>query len=301
MAKIDLNKSEDLKKFKEKINAILEERISIAETDETISSISSLPFGTIKNIFEGISDKLFESKKGKKLISKYIKAIKENKNVSKIYSIYEVIEKPKYVKDSSLFVKESINFGKNVDEKNLNEGILNVAKIVKDCIKEAKISNEELIKIINEKKNINESINYLLTTNINQTNLPKYTNVICDVRDYVNENMTEREIGEGISIADFMNQINESLNGLSYEEMSVVRDMTLCNLSNSGYQNLFEEYKGKCLESLENILSNDVTTDDRARLFHMKEQLEEKTYSEETIKEDLINFSNLNKLLENEK
>ena len=79
MAKFDFNDKEDVKKLKEELNKIFESKIEKLELESALNELSSQPFGAIKNVFEGITDKLYESAAGKKIIAKYVKSIREGK------------------------------------------------------------------------------------------------------------------------------------------------------------------------------------------------------------------------------
>ena len=76
-------KKDKLIKVKENFNQIMNEEISRIENTEMISSIKDMPFYKLKNIFESITGRLYETEKGKKNIGKYIRIIKESKIYTK--------------------------------------------------------------------------------------------------------------------------------------------------------------------------------------------------------------------------
>ena len=73
---------------------ILNYKINIASSIECAESVDNLTFGEIKCLFESICDRLYETKNGKKLIARYVKALREDKNASLMYSIYEAFRNP---------------------------------------------------------------------------------------------------------------------------------------------------------------------------------------------------------------
>ena len=89
MKNIDLNTVKDLTTIKENILKIFDKRINEAKINDFVNSIDNLSFIYCKQLFEGISDKLFDSTRGKKLIGKYARLIKENKDLKNLYFLSE--------------------------------------------------------------------------------------------------------------------------------------------------------------------------------------------------------------------
>lgn len=293
--KLNLNKSKDLERLQEEMNNIFEQRIREAVINESIQGVSALPLGTIKNIFESISDRLYSTAEGKKLIGKYIKCLKENKNLRTLYSICDSINKPSYVADVNLFLNEAINYGSNIDIKKLAEEKSKFSSIVVDCIKESKMTNEELTEAINANKDINESIDYLLTNKKSIKTLSERANKTAVLSNYINENMPEKSVvEEGKSVKELLNALNETFDAsLESWEMKVAKDIALANLSNRSKKELFEGYKAECIKTLDTLMESK-NVEDKSRFSTMKSQLENKEFSEETLSEDLLNLAKLN-------
>ena len=74
MKTINLDKSSDLLKFKEALNVVLENRIKNAELNEAVNNFENLSLGDLNTIFESVSDKLFDTNRGKKIIVNYVVA-----------------------------------------------------------------------------------------------------------------------------------------------------------------------------------------------------------------------------------
>lgn len=295
MNKINFNDSNTLKRFKESFESVLNEKIENALISETVKSIEKMPFGTIKNIFEGITDRLSESRKGKNLIGKYVRTIKENNDLRTLYSVYDIIEKPSYLENSNIFLSEAVAIAKDINKKNVEEAKKSVVNIVKECITLSNITNDELNSLINKNKELNESINYLISTNKNASNIFDYVNKMEYVNGYINENAPKegKEVVEK-SVKELIGDLNESLIGLSESEARAMRDLILVDLSKCDKKQLFEQYKENCINSMNNIIESTDNVEEKSRLSTMREKLMGKEYSEETLKEDIINLSKLN-------
>lgn len=297
MKSINLQNSNDLKMLQNEMNSIFEKRISTAELNESVKAIETLSFGDLKNIFESISDKLFETKKGKSLIKKYVKAIKENKALSTYYVICESIQHPKNIKDSFMFLSESLSLA-NIDKKSLKEGVESVADIIKLAVFESNISKECLEQTINNCRSLNESIDYVLTNKESLKNIREFTDKKHTLSQYIQEHNVIKENTESQNAKTLFNDLNESLfnNGLESWENRALMDIAICNLSNGSKKDLFEQYKNNCLTSIDKIMEN-ADLEDVSRFSTMREQLLQKEYFEENLNEDILKLSKLNHTL----
>ena len=152
MKKIDLDSSKELQRFRNELNNVIDHRIAEAKTKESINAIDSLPFGTVKSIFESVSDKLYDTKEGKKIIAKYIKTLSENEGLLSLYSLHQTLLKENYAESPSRFLEEAISFFSPMikKEKNIVAEKKEFCNVVKSAIKESKISSEEIEKMLSE-------------------------------------------------------------------------------------------------------------------------------------------------------
>ena len=61
----------DFERLRETFNKVIDKNIEQDKINEAVNSIDGMSFGELKNLFEGIADKLFETENGKKIIGKY--------------------------------------------------------------------------------------------------------------------------------------------------------------------------------------------------------------------------------------
>lgn len=299
MKKIDLTKSKDLLKLRESINSILENKINTATSIECANSIDSLSFSDIKCLFEGICDRLYETKNGKKLISRYVKALRENKVASTIYTIYEAFKNPIYTSSPNEYVSEALKISECINSKNAKECTKKIASIVKECLLECGISEKEFNDILNENKAFNKSFDVLLEGR-SLKNLGKYVDSIQSMKSYISEHMKEDTvIDENINIKELVKQLSESTSSSNYWEDKITKDVILNILGNGKKEELFEAYKKSCLSKIDTILNEGENIEEKSQLSSMKLQLEKKEFNENTLTEDLLKLAELENTLEN--
>lgn len=307
MSKLDLNTKDGLKRLMNEMNSILEKRIKTAELNESIDNVDNISFLECKQIFESISDKLYETKEGQKIIANYIRTIKNNAPLRALYTLSENIKtlnngEKKFISNPSMFVTESINMVRELDQKKLQEGINRLRSEIKKAIKEAKITSTDVDNSVLENKQLNESLNYVFMNKKNVANLLEYTNKMNDVVSFVCENSTNEFKGDPIleenkKLSDLKNLFS---NDLELWENKVISKLTLYNLSGNDKKPLFEEYKDSCLKLIDEALEDsDITLETKSHLSTMKKQLSDKTFLTESATEDILKLANLENTLKN--
>lgn len=307
MSKLNLNTKDGLKRLMNEMNSILEKRIKTAELNESIDNVDNISFLECKQIFESISDKLYETKEGQKIIANYIRTIKSNAPLRALYTLSENIKtlnkgEKKFISNPSMFVTESINMVRELDQKKLQEGIDRLRSEIKKAIKEAKITSTDVDNAVLENKQLNESLNYVFMNKKNVANLLEYTNKMNDVVSFVCENSTNEFKGDPIleenkKLSDLKNIFS---NDLELWENKVISKLTLYNLSGNDKKPLFEEYKDSCLKLIDEALEDsDITLETKSHLSTMKKQLSDKTFLTESATEDILKLANLENTLKN--
>ena len=307
MSKLNLNTKDGLKRLMNEMNSILEKRIKTAELNESIDNVDNISFLECKQIFESISDKLYETKEGQKIIANYIRTIKSNAPLKALYTISENIKtlsngEKKFISNPSMFVTESINMVRELDQKKLQEGIDRLRSEIKKAIKEAKMTSTDVDNAVLENKTLNESLNYVFMNKKNVANLLEYTNKMNDVVSFVCENSTNEFKGDTIleenkKLSDLKNIFS---NDLELWENKVISKLTLYNLSGNDKKPLFEEYKDSCLKLIDEALEDsDITLETKSHLSTMKKQLSDKTFLTESATEDILKLANLENTLKN--
>ena len=296
MKNINLNNSNDLLKFKNEINTVLEKHIKKAELSESVKNFKNLTLGDLNKIFESVSDKLFDSIRGKKIIARYVNALKENKELGKAFAIYHVISSPEYVSDVNMFLSETVSLAGNINKKRVCEGKAALSSIVKDAVMECGLSAEDINKTISESADINAAIEYLINNKRTASNIYEYVNSLSLLKEHVIANAKEPLTeSNDKNVKSLMGELLKTLNesGLEQWERDAVLEIVSARLSNGSPEQVFESRKKSCVDKIDELLNEQKDISEKSRLSSMKQQLESKHYCEDTISEDIINLSKL--------
>jgi hypothetical protein len=284
--------------LKESFNKAFDSQIREHKLQEKITELNNLGFGDVKSLFEGISDKLFDNHKD--CVAKYIKTIKENNDLKTLYVLYENAIKPSHVNDVNLLVSSMVAISESINSKSLKEGMKKLHSVLTESIIKAGVSAEDIDAILNENKEINESLTYILTNKKTAKNLFEHTNMVHSVVNYINENMGDDKINDKVNDkindktnSDLINDLNEAISCDTPWETEAIKDLTLCYLSESNSEELFNRYKNECIELLEEKISDADSIEEGVRFSTMKESLSKKEYNKDKIKESILTLAEL--------
>lgn len=300
MKKTVLNTAEELRFFQEKLNKKINEHIEKVNLEEKIKEIKNLPFSKLKTLFENISPNLFNTKEGKNVIKQYLKTIKENKELKAIYTFNEVLKEDNTSNDPTAYLMVATSLS-STDKKSLNEGMKKLVNIVSEGMRLSNMSVDEINNILEEKNELSEAIDYFATHKQTIKNLNEWANKVKVINDYIKgKESSNSTISEAtVSKKEILKSLEENINqeGMSDWEKNVVSDVTLLNLSKGNKSDLFEEYKNKCINSINESMKKDIDVETKSRLSLMEEQIKGKKYNEETFINDLLKLSELNSII----
>lgn len=294
MAKFDFNDKDDVKRLKEEVNNIFESKIRQLELDSALKSLSTQSFGAIKNVFENITDKLYESAEGKKIIGKYVRAIREGKNVSDAYSVYEFVYNSPNVTNPERLLSEALYMTGRIDKDAFEDEKKKVAGVVAEAVRFVGGDADMVEESVNKNYDANEAIDYLMLNPKNFSNLDEYVNKFDYVSGMLSENMREKPSEEtGKTGKELIDGLNESLEGLADFERRAIADIAILKLSKGNPLELFEEYKNGCIRKLDENIEGESNPEMKSRFETMRKQLSEKKYNEGSLYEDIVTLSEL--------
>lgn len=301
MKKNIIKNSNDLIKLKESFNKAFDTQIKAKQIQERVGGLNKLGFGEIKSLFEGISDKLFDANKA--CVANYIKTIKENKDLKTLYILYENALKPSRVNDTNMLVSSMVSISEGINKKSLNDGLKKLQRVLKEAVIKSNITAEEFDSLLNENREINESLTYILTNKKTASNLFEHTNKVHNVISYIDENMADdnaaAEINDKTS-SDLVNELNEAISCDTPWETEAIKDLTLCYLSESSSEELFNRYKEECISLLSEKIEDSDNMEEEIRLSTMKESLSKKEFDKSKLKESILTLAELKYTLINE-
>lgn len=295
MKGLDLKSTKDLIRLKEEIDRILSNRIDESKRNNIINLVDELPIGTANCLFESVTDKLFSTKKGKALIGKYVRTVKENKDLCCELSLCNFVNRPSCVCDTTFYLAEAVKLCKGASNFNCQMAEKKAKEVVKECLREAQATIDEMQDVIQKYNSINESVDFIVKNQKSFGTLTDFTNNYGVVANYVNEHKPTKVVNENSnkSVKELVAELNEAFNnGLTEWENRVIKDLSFADMSKTDKKELFEAYKQGCLDVL-NERIEESAVEDKSQMFSMKTQLESKQYNADTVVDDLFKFSEL--------
>lgn len=273
----------DLLLLKEKINESIDKQISKIQNLEKILTLENASFRVLKNIFENMSENLFKTKEGRKLISSYINTINESKNLKNLFFVNEILKKENCKGNFSNV--EKLLFEESGINKNIKEDVSKISQIViKSCL------------LLNETKYIDDviyddefdnSVNYIMENKYslkNATDFQKHINIIkerieSDTVFHENKNISEK-------ISNFNLKFEKELTESEKERFKNI-------INEEKQESIFEDSKKNCIETLNNVMLSTNDKEEKNILKETIEKLHKKKFNPSTISTDIVNFEEL--------
>ena len=301
---LEKNEIDALELVRDEFNRLVNEQIENRKYNDVLKNIKTLGLGQIKNLYESISDILLDKVEGIKIMRKYVKTIKENKDLKKVFSFYDFVEKLNVDSNNRwTYINEGLKCLENIDKKNYKKGINELGNIVSEGIKLSNMNRNTIEENINNINKVYESIEYLALEKMTLKNINEYVNAKKIISEFLDSKTTviKESYDTQKTNKELINNINDELSEIDETWMrELIENITLNNIANNNNKVLFESYKNDCLMIIENIINNDKDVEDKSKMFSLKEKLDVKEYSTETFNNDIINLAELKHILEYE-
>ena len=178
----DFNTISEVEKYRKSINEACDKRVEYINSCLKAFDLGNKSFGFLKECFEAMSEELYKSKAGKNLIGRYISTIKEDKGLSKLYSIYESIRKMNPGSDIDYFINslnEAISIGKVSEESKKKIGKL---------VSEAYIMLGESVDglVPEEHGALDAAVEYIAENKMSMRNLAEYSHAVGILKEAIN-------------------------------------------------------------------------------------------------------------------
>jgi hypothetical protein len=287
MEKIDnLMTVESVEEYRKKLNEACDTRVAYLEKMSKAAKLSESGFGSIKENMENISHLLFSTKEGGALLGKYQATIKNSNALSSMHTLYEGIRKANSSSDISFFINEIANQNWGVNKNELNEGLKKLGEVIGSAYIMLGKDADEFITEGNKK--LDEAVEYIATTPKTKKNIAEYSNAVKVIREQV-ENAKPVETAPEYN--ELVREFNEKYEGkLTKEEMDLVNEVR----AGKNFEEIFNAYKEKITSALSENKDN-IPAD---KVQSLNEQLSQKKFSEDTFCEDIVNLSEIYRILE---
>lgn len=285
----------ELNKFKEEINEAFEKRSKFITLCDEANKASLKSFGFIKESFENISPLLFNNKEGKKILNRYITTIKNNKNLSKLHSLYESIRKTNKNNDIDFFINNITNIDFNINKNSIKEDTKILGRILAEGM--LKIGNNSINMLSKDNDKVDNAIEFIAENKKNINNISEYSNAINIIKEHINNNPINN-LYENKDIDKYINELLENFNKkyneeLNNEELYILKEV----INSNNKEDLFNKYKQNCIETLKNAEKNFSNESlEKEKITQILEKINNKSFVLENVTKDICGFSEIIKL-----
>lgn len=201
-----------LSELKENADVSLSKHIEFVENSQKlIESVSDdNNFGNLKLIFESMCPTLFKTLNGRALINKYIDVMKSNSDLKSLTILHENIMNPTIDAELTLYIKESLDSMPTISNKMMKSYYKKMIPLLSEAINIIGVESAiETIKITDDERVINESIDKLIFSKRNLNNISNRVELIRDLSNFMKESFNKQKTVETQLISDIENIINE--------------------------------------------------------------------------------------------
>jgi len=256
-------------------------------------------FGNIKDTFKKIiiESVIKKDSVGKKLFSKYLKTLKENKTLRDQFLIYKNLESKKFDNkiEAKEYLQENVDLLKSIDKKKLLE------------------SNNILIKLLRGKKIVKENndfyqnITFLGNTKKTPSNINKINEVTNNLLEFMTtkkENIVEESISKSIGVPPsvltklFVNKFNQKYSDINESDKKIIH--SILNSNDTEKNNIYKNLKRECINSIDNKLNETTDVELKDKLLKVKDKLLNSEYEKNNFSNDIIKFYSLKETITNE-
>lgn len=277
---------ESVEEYRKKLNEACDGRVAYLQKINKAAKLAGEGFGCIKENMENISHLLFSTKEGGAILGRYQSTIKGSSALSSMHTLYEGIRKANSASDVTFFINEIASQDWGVKKDELKEGLEKLGEVLGSAYIMLGTEADEFITEGNKK--LDEAIEYIATTPKTKKNIAEYSNAVKVIREQVENTNT---VNESHEYNRLVREFNEKYEGkLTKEEMDLVNEVR----TGKNFEEIFNSYK----EKITNALSENKDNIPMDKVQSLNEQLSEKKFSEDTFCEDIMNLSEIYRILE---
>jgi hypothetical protein len=246
-------------------------------------------FGNIKDTFKNlvVESVIKKDEKGKKLFSKFLKTIKENKTLKDQYLIYSNLQNSKFddVVEAKEFVKENIELLKGLNEGHIVKGNEFFLKLLKgnQIVKENQEFYNKVSYLVNTEKTpsnikkINESINYIVKPMLEKEEEEVFTETV--------------DLPPSVLTKLMVNKFNTKYSDISESEKEIIK--TVLNGTNEDKENIYNKLKRECIDGIDTKLNESSDLELKDKLLKVKDKLLNSGINLDTFSTDISKFYDL--------
>ena len=291
-----INNIKTLRALKNDFNALCESQEKHLQAIEESKKINNKSFFFIKESFNNFSEKLFKTKEGRKIMNRYINEHRKNKDLQKMFFIYENISSANKNLNVDKLLDEMKSMIGNINEKQLNKGVKNLVELLKEAYVEIGIESSELLSK-HDNRTLDESVKYVVTNSKKLDNLTRYNICLNEIKQFIDKNDVISPLFENklLSPEEVLREFNEKFSEETLGKENYELFMEIKNASNKS--EIFEKYKNECLNTINEAINENEKQDICNQLFEFKTRITKKEYNPDTLGTDVANFIELQKTI----
>lgn len=290
----------EVEEYRTMVNEMCDKRHKFIVLCEEANDLTSKSFSYIKDSFEAISPRLFESSEGKKLINKYTKTIKNSKNLTALHSINENIRKASSDTDVDYFVNNLTNVEWGVNSATINEDTKKLGRILAEAY--LFIGEDAKSMLPKENTSLSKAVNFIAESKKNVKNISDFSDAVKIIKEHIKENNVKKNVFESVDLdvlaRNLIKEFNLKYDGqLSVEETEILKEIS-CS---EDRESVFNKYKEACASKITEAKKNFESNGDKMsseRLGVVLEQISNKSFTLETIGSDICSLIELSNIFE---
>jgi ribosomal protein L19 len=254
----------------------------------------NMNFGLMNYVMESNLEKLFKS--NSPLIKEYVSIVKNDKNLSEQYLLFETLSKYNLENESKQYLNEAVSLiSSKIDRGGLYDSNIKLYNF----LKKNHIVKENIDK---EKKEFFSNCDYLIKNKKKLSNLNETTNVLNTVSKYIEKHKNIITEVKKTSMENAINEYNMKYsNVLNEEDKKIIQELFNSpqkKLANK--ETLFNKLREACVSSVNKMLEN-VGAAEKEGLLSIKEGLLNMKFQEATLVEDITKLLEMRDVLSDEK
>jgi hypothetical protein len=248
-------------------------------------------FGIIYHVFESNADKLYKTNEGRKVISKFVKLIKENQYLKEQFDAYNSIlsaTNPECFDEIRTLLPQ---YDKKINEvKKANNKLLKILRESKDI--------NELIDIDEDRLTVYSNIENMLLKPHGYKHIAEHVTYSNQIKKFISENhKTSSEDKLDESKKSYTDTIKDVLG--KYENNITEEELKIFNCLHNGIgdkKTLFEETKKNTLADLNKVIS-ECNKDEVASWQNIINEVTSKNFNELSVNDDVLDMLNIQNVI----
>lgn len=295
-----LNTIQEVESYRNMINEMCDNRHKFIVLCEEAKELSTKSFGFIKESFEALSPILFKSSEGKKLMNKYTKMIKENKNLSSLHTINENIRKAGSETDIDFFVNSLMVVEWGVNPSTLKEDTKKLGRVLSEAY--LLVGEEAKSLIPNENVSLSNAVNFIAESKKGTKNISEYSDAARIIKEHIKSKDAKKNVFESVDLDALAKRLVEDFNVKYSDKLTIEEANALKEISSSkDRESVFNKYKEVCKSKITEAKKNFESNGDKAssdRLGVVLEQIASKSYVLDTVGADICSLIELSNIFE---